>query len=206
MFGVWYDKGMTYYTGKGDDGTTTLYGCDQRISKSSTITEALGALDEATSMIGLTASLVGDMRLPNGVLAKRFLTDIQSHLFTIQAEVVGADKHIAPASVKVLEEMEETMAEAMPPINSFIVPGGNEIAARADVARTIVRRAERRVVAVAEEGIIKVQPETLRYLNRLSSFFFVFARYVNEISGEKEHAPVYDEDSESPIPPMLCGL
>jgi cob(I)alamin adenosyltransferase len=192
MFGVWYDKGMTYYTGKGDDGTTTLYGCDQRISKSSTITEALGTLDEATSMIGLTALLAGDMRLPNGVSAKKFLTDIQSHLFTIQAEIASADKHIVPASVKALEEMEAGMAEAMPPINSFIVPGGNEIAARADVARTIVRRAERRVVAVAEEGIVTVQPETLRYLNRLSSFFFVFARYVNEISGEDEYAPVYD--------------
>ncbi len=186
-----------YFTGKGDDGTTTLYGCDQRISKSSAIAEALGALDEATSIIGLSVALVGNMQLPGGVLAKEFLTDIQSHLFTIQAEVAGADKHITPASVTTLEEMEENMAEKIPSIHSFIVPGGNEISARGDVARTVSRRAERRVVAVSEEGIVKVQPETLQYLNRLSSFFFVFARYVNEEAGITEHSPTYDEDSES---------
>ena len=183
---------MTYFTGKGDDGTTTLYGCDQRISKSSAIAEALGALDEATSMIGLSVALVGNMQLPGGVLAKEFLTDIQSHLFTIQAEVAGADKHITPASVTTLEEMETNMAEVLPPISSFIVPGGNEISARGDVARTVSRRAERRVVAVSEEGIVKVLPETLRYLNRLSSFFFVFARYVNEEAGITEYSPTYD--------------
>ncbi|MBC8464966.1 MAG: cob(I)yrinic acid a,c-diamide adenosyltransferase [Parcubacteria group bacterium] len=181
-----------YYTGKGDDGTTTLYGCDQRISKSSAITEALGALDEATSMIGLLVSLTGDMRLPEGVSAKKFLSDIQSHLFTIQAEVAGADKHIADTSVNMLEKMEEKMAEVIPPITSFVVPGGNEVSARTDVARTIVRRAERRVVAVVEEEMVQIMPETLRYLNRLSSFFFVLARYVNEEAGIAERPPTYD--------------
>ncbi len=196
---------MTYFTGKGDDGTTTLYGCDQRISKSSAIAEALGALDEATSMIGLCVSLADSIVLPDGAKAKDVLTDIESHLFTIQAEVAGADKHIAPSSVETLEEMETAMAEAIPPIHSFIVPGGSEVSARADVARTIVRRAERRAVGVAEEGIVKVLPETLRYLNRLSSFFFVFARYVNEEAGIVEHSPTYDEDSEPPTSPGLRG-
>jgi len=144
-----------YYTRAGDTGTTTVYGCNQRLSKSSAIAEALGALDEATSFLGLLRARTEKVLMP-------------------------LERHI------------DALARVIPPITTFIVPGGSESSALADMARTIVRRAERRVVAVVEEGIVIPAPATLAYLNRLSSFLFILARYVNKEAGVDEHAPAYD--------------
>jgi cob(I)alamin adenosyltransferase len=182
-----------YYTRTGDDGTTTICGCDQRLSKSSAIMEALGALDEATSTIGLCGAVAGDMTLPDGTKACDVLRNVQEHLFTIQAQVAGADNVLSETTVVTLEEREEMIARTISLIRSFIIPGGSELSARVDVARTVARRAERRVVAVAEEAVADIAPETLRYLNRLSSFLFVLARYVNVQEGVVEHAPKYDK-------------
>jgi cob(I)alamin adenosyltransferase len=182
-----------YYTRVGDTGTTTVYGCNQRLSKSSAIAEALGALDEATSFLGLLRARTEKVLMPEGVSVAVRIEEIQNHLFTIQAELAGAEKHLTDDAVSELERHIDALARVIPPITTFIVPGGSESSALADMARTIVRRAERRVVAVVEEGIVIPAPATLAYLNRLSSFLFILARYVNKEAGVDEYAPAYDK-------------
>ncbi|NTV44844.1 MAG: cob(I)yrinic acid a,c-diamide adenosyltransferase [Candidatus Yonathbacteria bacterium] len=182
-----------YYTRAGDTGTTTIYGCDQRLSKSSAIAEALGALDEATSFLGLLRAKAVDVSLPDSVSVAARIEEVQNHLFTIQAELAGAEKYLTDDASTELEKHVDAIARVVPPITTFVVPGGSELSALTDVARTIVRRAERRVVTVAEEGIVTLAPATLAYLNRLSSFLFILARYLNREEGIDEHAPVYDK-------------
>jgi len=190
MFGI---LRAMYYTRMGDNGTTTLYGCDQRLSKSSAIAEALGALDEATAFLGMLRVHMKSFTMPGGIKVVEVVEEILGHMFTIQAELAGADKHLARDTVSRLEQSTTVLADAIPIVTHFIVPGGTEASAFADVARTIVRRAERRVVAVAEEKIATPASETLAYLNRLSSFLFVLARYVATQEGVVEYVPLYEQ-------------
>lgn len=182
-----------YYTRTGDNGTTTLYGCDQRLSKSSAIAEALGALDEATASLGMLRVHMKSFAMPGGIKVVEVVEEILGHMFTIQAELAGAEKHLARDTVSRLEQSITVLADAIPVVTHFIVPGETEASALADITRTVVRRAERHVVAVAEEKIATPASETLAYLNRLSSFLFVLARYVNREAGVDEHAPMYDK-------------
>ncbi len=176
-------------TKRGDDGKTNLYGCDQRISKSSAITEALGCLDEINSYLGVVKT-----NLKNEVLGKEKISGIihgiQNDLFIVQAQVAGADKKISENNVKYIEDIISEIEKKLPPIKSFLVSGANDISAYFDFARTLARRAERRVVAVSEEGITKIDSNTLVFLNRLSSFLYVFARYFALKNGD-EVAPKY---------------
>ncbi|MEI8339782.1 MAG: cob(I)yrinic acid a,c-diamide adenosyltransferase [bacterium] len=180
------------YTKKGDDGKTTIFGCDQRLSKSSAIAEALGALDEANSYLGVCKEEV----LDNDVVFenKKFseiLHNIQNNLFTVQAEVAGAPKNIDKEKLADLEKVLNAIEATLPEQKTFIIPGGTKNSAHLDFARTLIRRAERRVVAVTEEGIAKITPETLAYLNRLSSFLYAGARLYTHKSGIKEEPPRY---------------
>ena len=173
------------YTRKGDNGKTGTFGCNQKISKSSAITEALGSLDEANSYLGICKSKVSDQK------TKDIIHDVQNDLFIIQAQVAGAEKKISEGKVKILEEIIGNIEKELPPIKTFLVPGANEISAHFDFARTLARRAERRVVAVHEENLATIDPETLTYLNRLSSLLYAFARHFASISGQKETPPTY---------------
>ncbi|MBI5798860.1 MAG: cob(I)yrinic acid a,c-diamide adenosyltransferase [Candidatus Yonathbacteria bacterium] len=174
------------YTGKGDGGTTQTFGCcDQRISKSSAVTEALGTLDEVNSFIGVVK-----MNTQATEVAK-ILDEVQQNLFIVQAEVAGAGKHIDNEKVTELESIINAIEAELPPIKSFFVSGGTELASLLDFARTLARRAERRVVGVAEEGVTTVSKETLAYLNRLSSLLYALARQVNHKSGITEEPPKY---------------
>lgn len=174
------------YTGKGDDGTTKTFGCcDQRISKSSAVAEALGALDEVNSFLGVVK-----MNPQAGEVAK-ILADVQQDLFIVQAEVAGADKHIAEEKVRGMETAINAIEAELPPIKSFFVSGGTEISALLDFARTLARRAERRVVGVHEDGVVPVGKDTLAYLNRLSSLLYALARQVNYKSGITDEPPTY---------------
>ncbi|KKR61559.1 MAG: ATP/cobalamin adenosyltransferase [Parcubacteria group bacterium GW2011_GWF2_42_7] len=172
------------YTRKGDTGTTKTFGCDQRVSKSSSIAEALGSLDEINSFLGLLKIKAG------GDVAEK-IGQIQQDLFIIQAELAGAPKTISPEKIKWLEEIIDGIEKILPPIKTFFVSGGVELAALSDIARTIARRAERRVVAVVDEGKITVGKETLVYLNRLSSILYAFARNFNHQAHIAEEAPRY---------------
>lgn len=183
---------MALFTGKGDNGTTKIFGCNQRISKSSAIAEALGTLDEANSYLG---SCKVQARTDAFMLKERFVADIvhelQDDMFIIQAEVAGADKHIPQEKVLWLEEVILSVEQELPKITTFFISGGTELASRFDFARTLARRAERRVVAVHEEGIQTVGEYTLAYLNRLSSILYALARFANHQRAISEQAPDY---------------
>ncbi len=173
------------YTRKGDDGATKTFACDKKISKSSAIAEALGSLDEINSFLGLCKIKTKDQDL------EMIVQNIQESLFIIQAQLAGANKKIEESKVKDLEKIIDEVEKQLPPIKSFFISGGCELAALFDIARTIARRAERRVVAVSEENLVNIQPETLSYLNRLSSVLYALARLSNHKFGIKEVSPSY---------------
>jgi cob(I)alamin adenosyltransferase len=172
------------YTKKGDDGKTNIFGCDQRLSKSSAIAEALGCLDEINSYLGICKSKLSDVK------NKELIHRIQNDLFIIQAEVAGADKKINEEEVKYLEEVINNIEKELPTIKTFIISGANEISANFDFARTLVRRAERRVVAVSEEKITKIDSQTLVFMNRLSSLLYALAR-ISAKESSAEISPKY---------------
>jgi len=185
------------YTRKGDAGTTKTFGCDQRMSKSSAVAEALGTLDELNSYLGLIRA---DMRgrtgflVPAGVRkrsAEKVMHDVQQVLFTVQAEVAGAQKKVSKAKVTTIETITDSIEAVIPPITSFSLAGGTYLSALFDVARTIARRTERRVVGVHDEGALRISKHTLAYLNRLSSLLFALARYANHVDDITEEAPTY---------------
>lgn len=180
------------YTGRGDDGTTKTFGCDQRISKSSAIAEALGALDEINSFLGVCK--VKAQETGYSAHSREFkdvVHEVQQNLFIIQAELAGAGKSIIREKVTAAEELIGVIEKELPPIKTFFISGGSELAALFDVARTFARRAERKVVSVAETGGIAVGKETLAYLNRLSSLLYDMARLSNHRAGISEEPPSY---------------
>ncbi len=183
------------YTRKGDDGSTQTFGCcDQRMSKSSAIAEALGTLDEVNSFLGVCkvrAEDVGwDVPGSNKKLAD-IIDDVQQNLFTVQAEVAGADKSVGEDKIKEIEQIIDAIEKELPPIKTFFVSGGTELAARFDFVRTLARRAERRVTAAQKEGSVKVSADTQSYLNRLSSLLYALARFSNHKAGIEEEKPQY---------------
>ncbi|MEK7567887.1 MAG: cob(I)yrinic acid a,c-diamide adenosyltransferase [Patescibacteria group bacterium] len=195
---------MALFTGKGDKGTTGLFsrkggqasglGCDQRVSKSSAIAEALGSLDEINSFLGLikVKAKESELRVTSQELRMdEIVNEIQQNLFIIQAEVAGADKTINEEKLREVESLINTIEKELPPIKSFFVSGGTELASLFDIARTMARRAERRVTAVIENEDRKVGEWTRSYLNRLSSILYALARLSNHKSGIKEQPPTY---------------
>ena len=167
------------YTRTGDKGTTGLVD-GSRLPKHAARMEAIGAVDEANSAIGLAvAALVGQ---PDADA----LTRIQNDLFDLGADIAtpGTDftpgemtLRIIPAQVTWLEQAIDALNANMPPLRSFILPGGSEAAARVHVARATSRRAERAMVALADAE--PVNPAALAYINRLSDYLFVLARAIN---------------------------
>jgi cob(I)alamin adenosyltransferase len=183
---------MTLYTGKGDDGTTTTFGYDQRISKSSSVAEALGTLDEANSYLGICKLYASKDKLNiNGKEVSGIVHELQDDMFIIQAEVAGAGKTMPAGKVEWLECMITDVEEELPLIKSFFIAGGTELAVAFDFARTLVRRAERRVVGVHDEGVQKISKHTLAYLNRLSSILYALARLANYQQNISEYTPDY---------------
>jgi cob(I)alamin adenosyltransferase len=179
------------YTKNGDNGKTSIYGCDQKISKSSAITEALGSLDEINSFLGICKVKTKNVeyRILN-IEINEIIHKIQNNLFTIQAQVAGADKKIIEEDVLWLEKIILEIDKELPEIKTFLISGSTENSASFDFARTIARRAERRVVAVSEENITKIDEFTLSYMNRFSSLLYAFARYFATKSGVEE-SPTY---------------
>ncbi len=159
------------YTRTGDDGTTGL-GDGSRVAKDDPRVEAYGTVDEANSAIGVVLaedSVRDDIR--------SILTDVQHDLFELGGELcIPGHAAITTAYIDRLETALDTLNENLPVLKDFILPGGGRAAAQAHLARTIVRRAERRVQSLAHAT--DVRPEVLRYLNRLSDLLFVIARTV----------------------------
>lgn len=170
---------MKIYTKTGDKGTTSLvYG--SRVAKNDPLVEAYGTCDEANSIIGLALShLSGESFERRGELLAAF-HEIQTALFHVGAELATpAGKEVkwklTEADTKKLEEWIDRYDAELDPLKNFILPGGHPAGAGLHAARTVVRRAERAAIAIGEG----VQPEVLAYLNRLSDFLFVAARFVN---------------------------
>lgn len=189
----------TLYTGRGDKGTTTLYHCDQgRISKSSNIIEALGNLDELNAYVGLVKvySEVEKLKIKIGkkdLLYSSIILDIQQNIFVIQAEVAGASMSISKSEVNKIEKIIYEISEVLPPIKTFTISGGSILSAELDVSRTLARKAERKLVSVMDEGIKKINGNTIAYMNRLSSLLFAMSRHANHILSIKEEHPDYNK-------------
>ena len=173
------------YTKKGDDGTTSLwYG--GRVSKSDLRTDAYGTLDEAASVLGVARSLCNDGKHDD--LAKDLL-ELQNGLFVAGAELATAPEaadRLEDGVSRVTEEMADGLdakidhyLEGVELAPQFTIPGGTQISAQLDVARAVLRRAERRVVALKEVGELASEA-ILRFLNRASDLLFAMARATDE--------------------------
>jgi cob(I)alamin adenosyltransferase len=171
------------YTKKGDDGTTSLwYG--GRVPKHHGRTEAYGALDEACSQLGVARSLCGT---DEAELAADILR-LQDDLFIAGAELATApeaadrlEDGISRTTEEMVAELEQRIDRYMSEVElppQFVIPGGNQLSAQLDVARTVIRRAERRIAALAEEG--ELASETVIHLvNRASDYAYAMARFVD---------------------------
>jgi len=157
------------YTRTGDDGTTGL-GDGSRVPKESARVEAYGTVDELNSVIGV---LLAVPALPPAVTA--CLTEVQHELFDLGGELcIPGHTLIRPEHVARLEKSLDDFNDPLPPLKEFILPGGGPAAAACHLARTVARRAERRVWTLAKAETIS--PEVAKYLNRLSDLLFVLAR------------------------------
>lgn len=169
------------YTRTGDDGTTAL-GNGERRKKYDIRIEAYGTLDEVNAVIGLARThLDGDAAL-DALLAR-----IQNDLFDVEADLCLAEKGpggarltITDAQVEWLEQQIDLLNVALDPLRSFVLPGGRPAAAWLHLARTVCRRGERLMVALADRPGEDVTPAALRYVNRLSDLLFVAGRYAND--------------------------
>jgi cob(I)alamin adenosyltransferase len=173
------------YTKTGDDGTTgLLYG--GRVSKADLVPETCGTIDEAVALIGLARAHARDHGLADELL------ELQRELFVVGADLAtNPDERsrlepgvslVSPEMVTRLETRIDELVASHPLPNAFIVPGANPVSASLDVARSVIRRAERRVVELQESGRV-VNEDAFRYLNRLSDALFVLARVA---AGEAE--------------------
>lgn len=175
-----------YYTGKGDGGTTTLFGSKDRVSKQDPVFAALGSIDELNSWIGLCAVKAkqdADLKINEEIFS--ILKSLQEKLFIVQAQLAGAEKQITADEVAQLETTINSIAEILIPRKSFVVPGGSELSAMLDVARTWARRAERFTLATEPSDPLKA------FLNRLSSIMYILARRVNDLKEIEEKGPSY---------------
>jgi cob(I)alamin adenosyltransferase len=179
---------MKIYTRTGDKGETGLFG-GERVLKDSPYVEAYGTVDELNSVLGLAVSFITDTQIRN------ILENIQSELFKVGADLatpfnqpkLEARKpipRIVPEQITRLEEWIDQCEAELVPLTRFILPGGTPGAAYLHFARTVSRRAERRVVTLAQNH--DINKEIIKYLNRLSDLLFVLARLVNQRAGQPE--------------------
>lgn len=176
---------MKIYTRSGDQGQTSLFG-GQRVSKANLRVEAYGTVDELNAHIGYAGALIEDSDV------EALLARVQGRLFDIGADLAtpqSSDTEKPSTHVQRVREAWSDEVEAaidriqseLAPLNTFILPGGVPAGAALHVARTVCRRAERRVVALGEEE--DVNPALVVYLNRLADLLFVLARLVNQRAG-----------------------
>ena len=174
------------YTKTGDSGTTSLVG-GSRVDKDDVRVEAYGTVDELNSHVGLLAEM---MRSMGGGYYDE-LKAVQHNLFTLQTLLATEDEalyarlpRLADDEVDILERQIDTLSDQLPKLHNFVIAGGNAMGAQCHVARTVCRRAERRVVSLARQ--VKVEDVLLRYLNRLSDYLFVLGRRAVLADGQQE--------------------
>lgn len=171
------------YTKTGDSGTTSLFG-GKRVEKNSLRIEAYGCVDELNSVIGI---VVASNPSIDGL---QKLIRIQSELFVLGTDLASPQgvkvkiPRITKTYAKRLEKEIDAMERRLPKLKNFILPGGSKVGAQLHLARTVARRAERRIVELSNAG--KINQNSLIYINRLSDWLFVLARYVNSLEKVKE--------------------
>jgi len=176
---------MKIYTKTGDRGDTRLFD-GTKVRKHHNRVDAYGDIDELNSFIGAAASFLSDEQM------KAILADIQKDLFSVGAQLAdpkfreraSGKFQLAPERTAILEQTIDRFETELPPLRQFILAGGGHAGALLHVARTVCRRAERRVVRLSEE--VEVSVGVIEYLNRLSDFLFVIARVVNHREGKQE--------------------
>lgn len=180
------------YTGTGDDGTTSLLG-KERVSKSDPRPQAYGAVDEASAALGLARSMA------KHELSQRITLRVQKDLYKLMAELAATEdtankvREIEAAHVEWLEEQIERIGERVALPKEFIVGGDSQASAAYNLARTVVRRAERKMVELDELGFTS-NDQLLPYINRLSSLCFLLALWENVQAGIDQPRLVTDPD------------
>ena len=178
---------MKIYTRTGDDGATGLFG-GGRVKKHHPRIEAYGTVDETNAVLAMALSAFKDE--PGEESVAPLLTLLQADLFVLGADLATPSSarakapRIEAAHVAALEESIDKFQASLPPLKTFILPGGTLAASMLHLARTTCRRAERRAVAAMEQE--DLSPHALIYLNRLSDLLFVLARWANHASGIAE--------------------
>jgi cob(I)alamin adenosyltransferase len=164
------------FSKKGDQGETSLL-TGERVSKASLRPETYGTLDEASSALGLAKAMTQDPTIGD------MITAIQQDLLILGAELASKSEQpshrIATEQIRRLEDWIARLQQDVPLGRQFILPGGNPVGAAIDLARTIVRRAERRAAAMRDAGLLS-RPEPSSYLNRVADFLFTLARYAEK--------------------------
>lgn len=168
------------YTKTGDKGTTSLIG-GTRVKKSDIRIESYGTVDELNSFIGLLATYVDEKETTD------LLAEIQNVLFNVGCNLAMGESFkkeikesvVADVLIEHVEKAIDRMQAAIPELKSFVIPGGSRSASTAHVCRTVCRRAERLIIALDESS--KVDRNLMAYVNRLSDYFFVLSRYLNNI-------------------------
>lgn len=178
------------YTRTGDDGSTGLVGGD-RVSKASLRIECYGTVDELNAVLGVVGVALADSKAADALAP--ILLRVQNELFNLGAELATPDPErrarspqVIAADVTRLEAEIDELNEDLPELRSFVLPGGGAASAYLHLARTVCRRAERLLVALAAEEPDTVSAAALEYLNRLSDALFVFGRYAAAADGQAE--------------------
>ena len=200
---------MKIYTKTGDKGETSLFG-GKRVSKANPLLEAYGSLDELNSFIGVLRACLKKRRKEeikketDGLKTEKsystIYTDLEKQMNSIQNILFHMGSHLASTKeslkdklpclkesfIKNLEEHIDSMDQDLEPLRQFILPGGSESACFAHQARSVCRRAERQTVALGDKASSLSVSFCIEYLNRLSDYFFVLARFLNHLESEKE--------------------
>lgn len=182
---------MKIYTKTGDKGETSLFG-GGRVKKNHPRVGAYGEVDELNSFVGVLVASLNQGDFPKhgdkSPSLKSFLEAMQNRLFDLGAELATGDdgflaklpRRIEERDILLLEEAIDTMQERLKPLKNFILPGGSVAAANAHACRSISRRAERAMIAANAPDLL------IAYINRVSDYFFVLARYLNHLAGVAE--------------------
>ena len=194
---------MKIYTRNGDKGETGLLGA-VRVSKSHLVVETCGTIDEVNSYLGCVVSHLeladdnelADVKELDSLNCRSVLIRIQSELFDMGSRVAAAlsdqpktnPAAVDRASIERIESWIDGFDAKLPPLTRFILPGGSMAGSQLHLARTVCRRAERRLVSLVESGIQRDLSADLIYLNRLSDLLFVLARFANQ-EADREETP-----------------
>lgn len=171
------------YTKTGDKGSTSLVG-GTRVLKCSLRVDTYGDLDELVSYLGVCREYVEENLASDLVRVQNVLFNVESIIACEKEEYLSKMPPVKEEDIKFLETKIDEMSLFVPPLKQFVLPGGEESSAHLNVARTICRRCERKMVALSQE--CEVSPLCMQYINRLSDYLFMLSRYIMQQKGKQE--------------------